>query len=540
MALTSLRSEVAAPPSAPSAHEPRGAASGAPTPNVGRDGSPSRSSPNEERSFPDASESRPCRRRLAAFLLAAVALTAGVASAGETDTRAAPDAFYRLRDAKLEYHGSSEDFTRLTELRIGWFGPADLNDPLSGDLWWAASEAIREANDAQAKPQSEGQSSAPPPRDHDEGALARSASQSPSPSSPLTPSRPHSSSLLPFRLVPRWSVDVWGAGVTQLTRMVFDEQPLALLGSIDSASTHLAEQVVAKANLPLVSPIATDKTATLAGVAWMFSCAPSDVAIAHVLVDELLASVGGSRARIALLASTDHEPRMTAREVMKAFSARGRLPDLRFDLAPGATLSTQVLAALHDAPPDILVILAGVEDSARWLRLIRDRSSQQPLVFGSPAMGRIHFRSLAGRAAEGVRFPLLWTPDLPGSNQPEFVTRFVAKRGHEPDYAAVLTYDATRLLLTAIRHAGPNRARIREALLTLSPWSGLAGPIRFDGTGQNTQSALRLGTIRGGKVIPDGARAGYPRERVTDTFDPSRSRPTPSAATVNAISASFP
>ena len=91
-------------------------------------------------------------------------------------------------------------------------------------------------------------------------------------------------------------MDPWGTGVSQLTRMVYDEQPLALLGSVDSATTHLAEQVVAKANLPLVSPIATDKSVTLAGVSWMFSCAPDEAAIARVLVDAVLAA-GGGRAR---------------------------------------------------------------------------------------------------------------------------------------------------------------------------------------------------------------------------------------------------
>lgn len=427
-----------------------------------------------------------------ACLSATVALWVGMASADETATRDEP--FSRLREATLGYHGPAEDFTNLTELRIGWFGPSDLNDPLTGDLWWAANQAVCEANTG----------SALPVRDTETTLAPLSAPPS------LTPS-------LPFRLLPRWSVDVWGTGVSQLTRMVFEEQPLALLGSIDSSATHLAEQVVAKANLPLISPIATDKTATLAGVAWMFSCAPSDTATARALVDEVLATSPAARTRITVLASTEHESRMTTREVMREFSSRGRLPDARFDLAPGVAISESVIAALQDSPPDILVIIAGVEDSARWVGTVRDRSSQQPLVFGSPAMGRTHFRTLAGRAAEGVRFPLLWAPDASDPAAAEFVTRFVAERGHEPDYAAVRTYDSTRLLLAAIRRAGPNRARIREALLALSPWPGFAGPIQFDGTGQNTHAELRLATIRAGKVVPDQPTRGYERERVANT-----------------------
>ena len=85
-----------------------------------------------------------------------------------------------------------------------------------------------------------------------------------------------------------------------------------------------------------------------------------------------------------------------------------------------------------------------------------------------------------------------------------FVERFRAERGHAPDYTAALTYDATRLVIETIRAAGPNRARIREALQQLSPWPGVAGLIRFDGTGQNTRTNLSLGTIRNGRVVAFG------------------------------------
>jgi branched-chain amino acid transport system substrate-binding protein len=112
-------------------------------------------------------------------------------------------------------------------------------------------------------------------------------------------------------------------------------KPVALLGSLDSAATHLAEQIAAKANLVLLSPVTTDKTATLAGLPWMFACAPSDAAVANGLVDAILNPVTPPLPTLALLATTDHESRMLTREVMNTFSRRGRLPDLQFLLPPG-------------------------------------------------------------------------------------------------------------------------------------------------------------------------------------------------------------
>jgi branched-chain amino acid transport system substrate-binding protein len=116
-------------------------------------------------------------------------------------------------------------------------------------------------------------------------------------------------------------------------------------------------------------------------------------------------------------------------------------------------------------------------------------------------VGRARFRELAGPAAEGVRFPLLFTADPSDPRYSRFASRFQTEHRRSPDYTAVLTYDATQMLIEAIRRAGPNRARIRETLTQLSPWPGLAGPIQFDGTGQNTRTNICLGTISNGIVV---------------------------------------
>ena len=436
----------------------------------------------------------------------------------------ASEPFLRLRDGTLGYHGSETDLTNLTEIRIGWFGPTNVDNPLTGDLWWAANLAIREAN-AQAASEN------------------KSGFQG-----------------LPLRLVARWAVDPWGSGVSQLTRMVYDEQPLALLGSVDSATTHLTEQVVAKANLPLVSPIATDKSITLAGVSWMFSCAPDEDVIARVLVDDLLAPLEEGmpapaspglreeslpdksqvrnrkpelqKTSIALITCTDHESRMTAREVMRELSRRGRLPSLRLEVPPAAHEFSKQLAALQEARSDTVLIVAGPEDAAGLVRALRaaetaaslaahssvaqdPASAAEPAnkagkdegvgrlrIFGSHAMSRSRFSELAGPAAEGVCFPLLFVPDPAHADTSRFLTRFATERHRMPDYTAALTYDATRLLIEAIHRAGPNRTRIREELARLSPWSGIAGTIHFDGTGQNIRTNICMATIHDGTIVP--------------------------------------
>ncbi len=58
----------------------------------------------------------------------------------------------------------------------------------------------------------------------------------------------------PLRLVARWADDPWRGGAANASRLVYEDGVLALIGSIDGAATHLAEQVVVKTRLPLAEP----------------------------------------------------------------------------------------------------------------------------------------------------------------------------------------------------------------------------------------------------------------------------------------------
>jgi branched-chain amino acid transport system substrate-binding protein len=78
----------------------------------------------------------------------------------------------------------------------------------------------------------------------------------------------------PFRLVPKWSDSPWTAGGRMVVEMAYNDRVWAIVGSIDGVATHVAEQVITKALLPLIDPGSTDRTVNAAMVPWMFSCLP--------------------------------------------------------------------------------------------------------------------------------------------------------------------------------------------------------------------------------------------------------------------------
>jgi branched-chain amino acid transport system substrate-binding protein len=57
------------------------------------------------------------------------------------------------------------------------------------------------------------------------------------------------------------------------------------------------------------------------------------------------------------------------------------------------------------------------------------------------------------------------------------------------------------LLIRAIRAAGLNRAKIRDALAEIKSFHGVTGEIRFDGSGSNVSPPV-LVVVRDGRFVP--------------------------------------
>ena len=372
------------------------------------------------------------------FWLWLICILVTAATAAEEGSPVPP--VFRLRDQRSEYLGPGRDVPPATDVRevlIGYFGPDDPEDPVAGDMWRAAVLAVDEAN-------------------RDGGYQGK-----------------------PFRLVAAWAADPWAAGATVLARQVYQERVWAIVGGIDGPTTHLAEQVVAKARLPLVSPVATDKSANLANVPWLFSVAPGDHLIAPPLADAIARQV--DRRGLVVVSADDHDSRHLTVESLAALKAKQIVPKYRFTVRNGEAGYDELARRVVGADAGCVLVIGDARDSAAIVRALRAAGCTSRL-FGGPAMGRHRFRELAGRDGDGVVFPQLYVP--PDDAPDGF------------DYAAAHTYDAVRLLIAAIRRAGLNRAAIGDALRDLSPTRGITGPIRWDNLGSNTRpvEAVKSGT----------------------------------------------
>jgi branched-chain amino acid transport system substrate-binding protein len=388
------------------------------------------------------------------------ALCASVATVtGAQD--APPTPYFDARTHVPEYVGPGRELPppeNLAEIVIAFFGPADANDPEWGDAWRGATLAIEDAN-------------------------AQKGYRG-----------------LPFRLLSAWSENPWGSGVADLAKLVYGRGVWAIVGGVNGATTHLAEQIVVKAQLSLVNPGGTDPSVNFTNVPWMFTLPATDdrqaPLIAHALVDRR-ANEGWS-----VVTTTDRDAASAWRTIDAAPALHGLPAPLhQIVVAPVQADYRESLVDVARSGSQAVLVLAGARDAARIVRALRSQGYHGQIV-GGATLGRRAFVAEAAADAEGVVFPLLFDPEQPEART--FVSRFRARWGTTPDYLAAHTYDAVQLIADAVRRAGPNRVLIRDALATSPASPGVSGPIAWDPTGRNRRP-LTLG------IWHDG-RTGRPRE----------------------------
>jgi branched-chain amino acid transport system substrate-binding protein len=381
-----------------------------------------------------------------------------MASAEYTHSRKIPSrkVFFDARKHQTNYEGPGREEhppADIKEVLIGYFGPSTPSSPEWTDMWYAACLAIEQANKA--------------------GGYKG----------------------LPFRLVPGWSDNPWSSGITQVVRMAYVHKVWAVIGGIDGPSTHLAEQVAAKARLTLLSPGSTDKTVNLANVPWMFSCLPGDHLQAPVLAHAIAAHIG--KKPFLLVSAVDHDSHLFTVELARSLAQNQLVPFYHLEFDPKGRNVEELVEKIVRTSAHAMVLIAGARQSAHIIRAVREKDFTG-LIFGGPDMGQRTFLEQAGQAANDVVFPLLYTP---GKSANSFEEKFVSRFGNRPDYLAAHTYDAVNLLIAAVRQAGLNRARICDEVRKLSPWQGVTGSIHWDLLGSNSRP-IGLGTIKNGRVEP--------------------------------------
>ncbi|MHB0948892.1 MAG: ABC transporter substrate-binding protein [Gemmatimonadaceae bacterium] len=270
----------------------------------------------------------------------------------------------------------------------------------------------------------------------------------------------------------------------------------AVIGHVNSGAMVAAAKVY-DGRMPAVATTASSPD--LSGISsWTFRVISSDSANGIELAR--FAARRGAK-RVGIL----YENNSYGRGLVEAFRRAYDGQVVNFDpIAEGASNFEPMVSFYKLARPD-LVVVAGTDASGfAFLREVRKQGLRTELVGGDGWTGLVTDTA----ASEGVWVGAPFTAEDPRPEAQAFVKAFRQKYGVTPDGNAALAYDATRLMVEAVRRAGTDRDKVRDFLASLRDGDGFPGAtgiLKFDTSGDPLGKSVVMTRIHNGALLVEEA-----------------------------------
>lgn len=291
----------------------------------------------------------------------------------------------------------------------------------------------------------------------------------------------------------------WGASSTEAVKMIFDEHVVAVLGSVDAASTHIMLRVSLKLEFPIMDTATTDPTVTETRIPWLLHNFPDDRQQGYALADYLFKQQ--KMKRIGVIRLQARYGRIGVSKFFDEAKRMGHVPVLEVKFLRGDTDFSTQLRMLQNAHLDGVVIWGEAAEAGLILKQMRSMGMKQP-VFGSSRLDYPALLETAGPAAEGL--VTTCALDLSSRNPKwlEFQKKYRAQFNSDPDAYAAYAYDGMNMLLASIEKAGLNRGNIMDAFRDFQKtgYEGVAGNAQFDYT-LNNIAPISMVRVQAGKFF---------------------------------------
>lgn len=308
-----------------------------------------------------------------------------------------------------------------------------------------------------------------------------------------------SESRKPFALKVHDDSPVWGASTTEIVRMVNDEHVVAVLGTVDGASSHTMLKVASILEVAIVNSGTGDPDITATGLSWIVHNFPDDRAQAHALAHYAVDDLGLKR--IGVVAMRERDAMSGVREFSREARRLGATEVLDVGFDKGEKDFSDQLKQLAQARVDVVLLWANPADAALALKDMRVAGMRQP-VLGPNRLADPTLIQTAGSTAEGLVVTSAIDPMSTNPAWQAFQKNYRRRFNTAPDQYAAYAYDGARLVIDAARKAGLNRKGIRDVLREYAngAYTGVSGSVRFDAN-LNNISPPPMARVEGGKFV---------------------------------------
>ena len=317
---------------------------------------------------------------------------------------------------------------------------------------------------------------------------------------------------IPFRIVPRTDLVLWGQTSNELVRFVEEDGVWAVLSSIDSNHNHVLSRTSLKIEVPIVSAGSTDPTLVEHSIPWLVRCIQDDRQLSYTLLHEVFRVRGHQK--VAVLRLNDRDGRVGIGEFIDGARRLGRPILIEQRFSAGETDFREPIERIRESGADAVVLWGNPEETGAAVRRMRELHLELPL-FGFDRMTQDSFLKAAGDAANGVVVAATMNPDSRDPAWLRFRDGYRHRWREEPDTFATHAWDGMNLIIAAIRKTGLNRARVRDELFAVKSWRGASGEIVFD-TNMSNIGATWLAVANDGRFTYAPAKP-WERLRSGDT-----------------------
>jgi branched-chain amino acid transport system substrate-binding protein len=288
------------------------------------------------------------------------------------------------------------------------------------------------------------------------------------------------------------------SAVSAAQKLISIDHVSAIIGPLTSSSVLAAAPVAEANHTVLLSPCASSPKITGAGQ-YIFRNWPSDNfeggAMAEFLANQL-------HAKTVVVAAMNNEYGLGLKGVFihRATELGLKILDV-LSFEQGATDLRAQAARIAELKPDVVYAPGHGKEVATLIRQCREIGVKS--VFASSvAFESPDVFTVAGSAADGTYYTApAFNPDSENSVVKKFREAYEARYHAKPEVFAAHAYDAVNILSTALRDAGGDASKLKDALHAIHDFAGIAGNTTFDKNGDVIQPVAVKVTENGKFVL---------------------------------------
>ncbi len=264
-----------------------------------------------------------------------------------------------------------------------------------------------------------------------------------------------------------------------LQKAVEQEKVLALVGFVKSTQILATSDAVKTYGIPTIIG-GTNATLTKQGNPWLFRVRPDDSIAAAAMVKYIKEDTKFTK--VGILHDTDAFGTGGADLVDQFAKEAGLTVVKREKFTTKDKDYTAQLLALKSAGAQIMVVYGpNPEDVAIVQRQLRQLGSPYKYI-GSPSSQMKDCLNLSRDAADGLWAVADFVPGQSDVNK-KYAEAYKKEYNEDYDTTSAWTYDGLNILVAAIKKAGEDRAKIREAILATQGYKGVLGTFAFTSNG---------------------------------------------------------